>query len=222
MVRKKGEYYDLKILKGLIFGSFRSKQQLQKTIKIPYVQAQRRIPKLKQRKFIYLVEKSKRKDGKRDKRQPERWGITWRGLVYLAVKTELKEKEIAKALPKLSTLLGFSVVESEEMFLIRAFSRIFVKMRSRVNLENFDERYVQNLVGNLMMEELMEYFSSLRKQATKEEKSRVKKIVKKTKVKQDLLKFFKANLYSFKKTKRKIEDNIELCKQAIEFLECEA
>lgn len=92
-------------------------------------------------------------------------------------------------------------------------------MRNRVNLENFDENYVRDLFGNLMRKELMEYFSSLSKKGTKKDKSRIKKMVKKVRVKPDLLEFFKVNLSNFKK--RKIEDNIKLIERAMEFLQTE-
>ena len=221
VVRNKHVSYDSKILKGLLFGSFRSKQKLAEAIGVPYIQVQRRVPTLRDKKYIYLVEKPKRKDGKRDKRNPERLGITWKGLVFLAVKAKLTENEIGKALPDISALLKSRVVDTEERFFVRAFSKVFEKMRNRVNLENFDENYVRDLFGNLMMKELMEYFSSLGKKATKKDKSRIMKMVKKVRMKPHLLEFFKVNLSNFKKSKRKIEDNIKLIEGVVEFLQTE-
>ena len=222
MVRSRIDETDVKLMKKLIFGPYRSKYELSKREKVPYVTVERRIPKLQGLGIITLVEKRRRKDGMKDKRKPERWALTLKGLVYLIVNEELSDKELEKPLQKLFDSvkylkhLGSLVLhEKYKSLVIRTTKQSISQMQAKVNFEHFDKEYVTDLLGNLFIKNL---FRNLRNLKSKSSDENVVALMQKTGTEKQVYQFFEENLKNFKSARKKIEDNIRLCQNAMKLL----
>lgn len=207
-------------MKTAIFGSYHSKYALSKAIKIPYVTVQRRVLHLKKLGMIRLVEKARKKDATKDMRGGQRWALTFRGLVYLILNGNLEEKELTRAITELlhGLKLDFSKVPEWRFLVVQSIKDAIFKMKSQINFQFFDSKYVANLFGSLVMEGIKLRSlsnSSLRKIG----KCEAKRLLEKSGRKEEVKRFFRNNLKHFKLVKRNAEENIRICEETIKFIQ---
>lgn len=153
---------DLEILKTLITNPSKSLYEVNKTIKERlettkevYPTLLRHIKKLEKQGLITI----KRDD--RDRRRPMIIGLTLKGLFTVILKANLKNAELMNAVMLLSQKHKFKSIQKSPLLQIigvEAFSKAIEKMRPRINLHYFDEKYARDLFfqtwGDVMFEEL--------------------------------------------------------------------
>jgi hypothetical protein len=216
---------DIEIMKAMLFATCKSKYELKKATKIPYATLQRKIKKLAEYEMITrLPEKPIKKDGTPDKRLPETWDVTIKGLTYLILNNHLKNADLEKALirlfnsnKKLHGLQPFINIPEYRSIVIQSVTESMSKLRSKINFQHFDREYVITLFLSLNEEILWKHFQKLKTPTLEEAKKLVKKVVK-ISGKNKLLNWYKLQLQDAQQLKREAENKISIYKTILKFI----
>ena len=165
---------DKEILKAVLFGD-KSMYGLEKYlkengVKSNYATVWRHIKRM-QKENLLSITKSRRKNGRYDRRRTERPVFTSKGLATLLINGDLQKEELKH--------LGLKLLEKEELKdlpkpLLRilpvedVFDSIVSKIRPRVNLEFFDEKYFDELFWTSFIEVAIEELPKIKFKGNKE------------------------------------------------------
>ena len=108
------------------------------------------------------VERGTRKNGKPDKRGTQNLSLSFKGLVYLILKSDLTESESRTIVNRVLAMPHFKKLEMAkdpyvQLMSIDSLKESFSQLRPRVNLEFFDEDYVRELLfENLILQNCLD------------------------------------------------------------------
>jgi hypothetical protein len=166
---------DLEILKVLLAcpmdSIYKVKKELEKKQvkiegkKINLSTTRRRLLNLEKQGFI-LTKKGVRttKNGQLDKREPQNESLTFKGLFKLIIDTQLTDSELRLVISKTQDSILKSRTQLTELSLVReipvnALRDSFRQMRSRINIEHFDEDYAAQLFyENAVTDNCLSYY----------------------------------------------------------------
>jgi hypothetical protein len=162
---------DREILIALL-GSHRSIYALEDSLKSTnYPTVLRRIRKLQEEELVTTVKKC-RKDGKPDNRKTEIPELTPKGLATLIIEGDLEEQELKTAMIKTlqedysrlpANFLGDTNAD-------KIFADTLLKMRYKINLKFFDEKYFNEVFNVSLGESIFENFKGFKTKKTIDEK----------------------------------------------------
>lgn len=214
---------DIKLMKTMMFATYRSKYKLADVTGIPYPTLQRRIDKLKGYKMIarFSDEEVVRKNGSPDKRRPQTWDVSIKGLAYLIVNDYLKEAELEKALMRifnthknLRSLGRFMDVAEYRSIVVNGVIESIFELRSKINFQYFDREYVLNLFFPLLEQAFWKRLEQLQKQSPKE----LKRLVKQSGMKNKIWKWYSTELEIARSQKKEAENRIGNYRTILKFV----
>jgi hypothetical protein len=145
-----------------LLGSHQSIYALEKSLRNSnYASVHRCIKKFQEEKLLRIIERP-RKDGELDKRKTKMPELTHKGLATLLIEGNLKEEELKKALIKTlqkdydslpPSFLGITKVDE-------IFASTLLRMRPKINLQFFDEKYFNQIFNVSLGESLFENFEN--------------------------------------------------------------
>jgi hypothetical protein len=144
-----------------------------------YPSVNRYIKKLQEEKLISIKKGRKRKDGKPDKRNPMKPELTPKGLATLIIEGDLEEEELKKAMTKTlqrdytslpPNFLGITNVD-------KIFTDTLLKMKPKINLKFFDEKYFNQVFNVSLGEAIFDNFNfkTAKSTITKKKAKKLKK-----------------------------------------------
>lgn len=214
---------DIKLLKAMMFATYRSKYKVGNVTEIPYANLLRKMEKLAEYQMIEHLseEENLKKDGTPDKRGPQTWAISVKGLAYLIVNDLLKDADLEKALMRLFSsdkkLKGLrhimNIVEYRSVF-IQGMIEAMSEMRSKINFQYFDTEYVLSLFLPLMEVAFLRRIEKMQTCNPEE----LKRLVKRTGTKNQLYKWYKKQLEDAKLQRKGIENKIGCYNTIIRFV----
>ena len=155
-----------------LLGSHRSMYALEKSFgKSNYPTVRRHIKRLQKEKLLKTT-RTLRKDGKPDNRKAESPELTSKGLATLIIEGDLEEAELKIAMVKTlqkdytdlpSTFLGDTNAD-------KIFADTLLKMRHKINLKFFDEKYFNEVLNVSFGESLFKNLISKNPKKTISEK----------------------------------------------------
>ncbi len=169
------EKIDSEILKALLISSQQSVYNIEKTLKKTveesnYTTVWRHIKKLEKQDLVSLVQVKLRKDGKLDKRNPKKVEITPKGVATLLIEENLQKEELR--------LIGLKIIQERMSSLPPDFLRTaplediiadcLVKIKPKVNLRFFDEKYFIEIFLTSILESMIEMLPKVKGGAKKE------------------------------------------------------
>jgi hypothetical protein len=163
------EKIDSEILRALLISPQQSVYNIQKNLKKTvkesnYATVWRHVKKLNQQGLVIIEQDKVRKDGKPDKRNPKKAGISPKGLATLLIEEDLKEDELRIIGLKILQE-GFGTMPPEfwkiipfEDFLATALEKI----KPKVNLRYFDQKYFIEIFSTSLFESMFEALPTLK------------------------------------------------------------
>jgi DNA-binding PadR family transcriptional regulator len=120
-----------------------------------YATVWRHIKKL-QKEGLLTTSKASRKNGKSDKRRTEIPSLTIKGIATLLIKGDLQKDEIRLAVKKILEKDFSNMPLPFKPYIDEIFTRAFIQMKPKVNLEFFDEEYFKELFATSFAEAFVE------------------------------------------------------------------
>ena len=157
---------DAEILKALLPETSKSIYDLEKELKkklgegnVNYPTLLRYFNRLQKDGFINEA-RGTRKGGVEDKRETRKPSISNKGIVFLILNATLSKEEADTIMAKLLSepqvrRYGLDLVAVKDMT-SEALRKTFEDMKPKVNLEHYDEKYVQNLLNDALMDNLLD------------------------------------------------------------------
>jgi hypothetical protein len=147
------------ILKTLLISPtksmYRLHQDFLKQKGFPYPTVRRRCKNLKDKGLIDTDE-SKRKNGKTDRRGTTVLTLTSKGLAHLILESDLKNDELeiigSKLLDRYFEEVSLRKVSDIGNIPITTLKEVFKQMKSRINLQHFNEKYFSKLFEDLFFD----------------------------------------------------------------------
>ena len=163
------EKIDAEIMKALLIAPQQSIYYIQKTLKKTvkesnYATVWRHVKKLKKQELVIIAQDKLRKDGTLDKRNPKKAGISPKGLAWLLIEENLQKEELRLIGLKLLQE-NFGTVPPEFwsiMPLEDIFSDALIKIKPKVNLRFFDEKYFIEIFIATFLESIIDYASRVK------------------------------------------------------------
>lgn len=139
------------------------KQTLEKSEKKSnYATTYRHIKKMQKNGLVKTIQNNLRKNGKPDNRKGEIIELTSKGLATLLIKGDLQKAELITVVTNIFRRKEFndkSIVRLLQIMkpcLDDTISSMFMKMKPKVNLEFFDEKYFDKLITDSFAESMIE------------------------------------------------------------------
>lgn len=221
---------DMEILKALLIPQ-KSLYGLEKNLKETwrdsnYATVYRHIRRMEKEGLLRTV-KTSRKNGTQDRRGTEKPVLTAKGIATLLVEGDLKEKELTivglkvfqkyfKAVPK----EFFGMKYSEDVF------SLLLKIKPKINLEFFDEKYFEEIVAVSLVQSLVRVLAKIEPKGDEETKLKataaieeLRKIKERNGLSQnlgDFIRFVNELALKYKETGKDLENFVELMKKALD------
>lgn len=213
---------DIKLMKTMMFATYRSKYKLAEATEIPYPTAQRKLKKLAEYEIITrLSEEVVKKDGTPDERQPQTWDISVKGLAYLIVNDHLKDAHLEKALmrlfnssKKLQGLRHFMNIAEYRSVVVQGMIEVMFELRSKINFQYFDREYVLSLFFPLLEQAFLKHYEKMQPHSLEE----LKKLVKRSKMKKQIFKWYKLQLADAQLQRKEVENKIHCYRTILKFV----
>jgi len=215
------DHKDIELMKTVMFATYRSKYKLAEATKTPYANLLRKMKKLEEYKMITcLPRKTVKKNGTPDKRQPETWDITIKGLAYLIVNNHLKDADLEKALTRLfnsnKKLRDFRhLLKMAEYQSVVAPSVIeaILALRPKINFLCFNEAYVLELFIPLLEVAFFKRYEKMQPRTREEAVRFIRHIGKKR-----IYEWCKMSLTDAKLQKQMAENKIQSYRMVLKFI----
>jgi hypothetical protein len=161
---------DSEILRALLISPQQSVYNIQKNLKKTvqesnYATVWRHVKKLNQQGLVIIEHDKLRKDGKLDKRNPKKAGISPKGLATLIIEEDLTEDELRLlSLKILQEGFGSTVPPEfwEIIHLEDLLATVLVKIKPKVNLRYFDQTYFMEIFSTSLFESMFEALPTLK------------------------------------------------------------
>jgi len=207
-------------MKTVMFATYRSKYELAEATKTPYANLLRKMKKLAEYNMIAcLPRKIVKKNGTLDKRQPETWDITIKGLTYLIVNNHLKDADLEKALTRLfnfnKELRDFRrllKVAEYQTVVVPSLIEAILALQPKINFLCFDEEYVLELFIPLLEIAFFERCEKMQPRTREETVKFIRHVGKK-----QILKWCQMSLADAKLQKKVLESKIDVYKMILKF-----
>jgi len=212
---------DLNLMKTIMFATYHSKYQVAETANIPYATLLRRMEKLRGYEMITrLSEKAVKKNGTPDKREPQTWNTTLKGLTYLIVNNNLSDADLRELLIKLFNSRK-EFAELRRSMKIRGYESVFVSgmieaifgLRPKINFLCFDEKYVVDLLCSLSKQAFLNRWEKLQSHTREETVKLVREFGKKR-----LLQWFKDELKDARSQEKAIKNKIHYFSKVVKIV----
>jgi len=209
---------DITLMKTIMFAPCHSKYEVAEAANIPYATLLRKMEKLRGYEMITrLSEKDVKKNGTPDKRGPQTWNTTLKGLTYLIVNNHLKDADLRKALSRLynsrKELQGLRrylrVTEYESVWLPGMIEAI-LGLRPKINFLCFDEKYVIDLLCSVAKQAFFKRVGKMQPHTAEE----MAKLVRESGKKQ-VLQWLKAQLKDARLEEKAIKNAIDALRKAV-------
>jgi len=213
---------DVQLMATMVFASYHSKYELKKATKIPYATILRKIKKLKEYEMIAPLDMVTihKKNGTPDRRRPETWDLTIKGLTYLIVNGHLEATDIEKALMRLFNfheefkgLRGFMTAIEYRAIFVEAVIESMEELRCRANFLYFDQGMVVGLFFTLAEKAFFKRVEKVKPRTPQD----LKRFIARDNLKFHLMKWSETQLKIAQSMKKEAEEKIDQYRTILKF-----